>query len=83
MFNSIETKVSMQDSSLIYLALPCHLVLGKENPGNVPKRLEQFLEKMIQPMLELGLAMVSTCKSVSWAFSERLDTLMAAVSSLL
>ena len=46
----------MQDSSLIYLALPCHLVLGKENPGNVPKRLEQFLEKMIQTNVGVGIS---------------------------
>ena len=29
------------------LALAGHLVLGKENPGNVSKRLEQFLVRII------------------------------------
>ena len=31
-----------------YLALAGHLVLGKENPGNMSKRLEEFLARMIQ-----------------------------------
>ena len=31
----------------IDLALAGHLVLGKENPGNVSKRLEQFLVRII------------------------------------
>ena len=33
---------------LRYLALAGHLVLGKENPGNMSKRLEQFLARIIR-----------------------------------
>ena len=29
-----------------YLALAGHLVLGKENPGNMSKRLEEFLTRI-------------------------------------
>ena len=34
--------------SFRYLALAGHLVLGKENPGNMSKRLEQFLARIIR-----------------------------------